>query len=49
MYVTNIWGILFCIYFPTLLVVYGAYKAGIEEGKKRYFNSFKRKNQRRRK
>jgi len=37
------------IYVPTLLAIYGVYKAGIEEGKKRYFNSFKRKKQRRKK
>lgn len=36
MYVTNVWGIFFCFYFPTLLAVYGAYRAGIEDGKRKY-------------
>lgn len=36
MYVNNIWGIFFCIYLPLILTIYGAYKTGIEEGKRSY-------------
>lgn len=36
MYIENIWGVMFCIYIPTLLIIYGAYEAGIKEGKRRY-------------
>lgn len=35
------------MYLPLLLSIYGAYKAGIEEGKKRHFKNHRRKNQRR--
>lgn len=27
---------MFCIYIPTLLMIYGVYEAGIKEGKRRY-------------
>lgn len=34
MYVTNIWGILFCFYIPTILITIISYYEGREEGKK---------------
>ena len=43
MYIGNIWGIFFIFYFTTLLAVYMAYRVGFEEGKRKYFNNFKRK------
>ena len=43
MYIGNIWGIFFIFYFTTLLAVYIAYRVGFEEGKRKYFNSFRRK------
>lgn len=46
MYVENIWGIFFCMYLPILLTIYGAYKAGIEDGKRKIVKTQKRKNRR---
>lgn len=43
MYIGNIWGIFFIFYFTTLVAVYVAYRVGFEEGKKKYFSSFKRR------
>ena len=47
MYVENIWGIFFCMYIPILLMIYGAYKAGIEEGKRKALKRNKRRKSRR--
>lgn len=47
MYVENIWGIFFCMYLPILLTIYGAYKAGIEEGKRKILKRNKRRKSRR--
>ena len=35
MYITNIWGIWFCLMLPAILTVLGVYLEGIEEGKRR--------------
>lgn len=35
MYVENIWGVFFCMYLPMLMAIHGAYRAGIEEGKRK--------------
>lgn len=43
MYRCNIWGIFFIFYFTILVAVYVAYRVGFEEGKKKYFSSFKRR------
>ena len=34
MYITNIWGILFCFYIPTILITIISYYEGREEGRK---------------
>lgn len=42
MYIANIWGIVFCFYIPTLLIIALAYLEGREEGIKyarRNYNS----------
>lgn len=36
MYIENIWGVFFCMYLPMFMAIYGAYRTGIEEGKRRY-------------
>lgn len=47
MYVENIWGIFFCMYIPMILIIYGAYKAGIEDGKRKKLKTDRKKNIRR--
>lgn len=47
MYVENIWGIFFCMYIPMVLTIYGAYKAGIEEGKREKLKTNRKKKTRR--
>lgn len=47
MYVENIWGIFFCMYIPMVFTIYGAYKAGIEEGKRKKLETDRKKRTRR--
>lgn len=47
MYIENIWGIFFCMYISMILTIYGTYKAGIEEGKRKKLKTDRKKKMRR--